>query len=1150
MAHFKKFTILATILCGTALLATAQTTVPGAFKSSWIGNTFHSAGKDQWPTPGDPGDDWVQNYIDCMTVTDNGTCYTTSNWDEGGRRNGIYKDGDVIGNGGSVGNCGSAGGYTINGTKITGNGKTISDAGTPKAIAMGKGPLAGKLIVADIGTRNQILIYDVSGTGTPAIVETIGATGGIASKFVIDYDLPACTNSASFPAGTYGPGVYHPLKLWGMTGVGCDIQGRVFVSTSEMGSGIRCFKKVNDKWILDWKVENYFFVDNVFYDAESDAVDIYGVQEHFKMNFNAAAAGQEWSIYGYSLDRNGYPEDPRGIEAVHDGGEHALKGVIMREINGTRYLWTSGMTCQPPSIFKYKPGTEIAVPCGMFMKRDHRIYDLPITFWWPPQRPSTDKGFTMFWEDLNNNGKYEANEYTDQSHDFGGGDFMIDKQGNIWQGQNPITVWKATIKPNGNISYSSNNLTTYTITGIPNIGKIVYQEDKDRLVLETAACRDIDGGKVYVVNNWSKGNRQATFVSDLKTPNIRPADSDISSWTACGDYGFEVGWSTRAKVWVTDLRTGALVGTMEPGLDCGGIKHSGWVDIAAGIQAYQRSNGEYLVFVENDGIGSVIMYRWSPVACTVPVTGVSVSPSTVVINGIGTSQLTAERTPADACNKTIIWTSSNTSIATVSSKGIVSSVAPGTAIITATTQDGNFVATSEVTVNNASVTGVSVNPSSVTLGIGDAKQLTPLIEPANAFNTSVSWSSDNETVAKVSTDGLVTALALGSAKITVTTADGSHTAICDVTVSTIAVTGVSISTTTPSVSISGTRQLTAVIDPANASNKTVTWSSSDESVATVNSSGLVTGKAQGSATITVKTADGSFTAELVMQVIDHGDVVESFEYPVGDLAGKGSTTNGWGAAWVKNSGLMEIVDGNLGTDIGSKSLQTKAGTESANYTRELMTKWVDDGNDVWISFYIKRQNTTQLTWGGISLFNEGSELLFMGCPYGKSFVGFDNNPTNVPNTDVNHILVKLEMNNTADKDKAFMWVNYKSSTPPATSTALINTTWGGSGFTTIRIANSPDYSISYDRLRISNTFDITTGIEEETTDVLGIYPNPVTRFLNLSSDADNFTVYSIDGRIVAAGSGNKIDMQGLQPGVYFVKASLNGKEITRKVVKE
>ena len=157
----------------------------GAFTSTWLGNTYggrSDAGGDMWFTPSDPLDDWVQNYIDCMTVTADGTCYTTSGWDEGGRTKGIYKDGDVLGNGAGVGNCGSAGGFTIIGTTISGNGKTITNAGKPTAIAMGDGSLAGKLLVADNGTRKQILVYDVSGTGTPTVVETIGANGGIASN--------------------------------------------------------------------------------------------------------------------------------------------------------------------------------------------------------------------------------------------------------------------------------------------------------------------------------------------------------------------------------------------------------------------------------------------------------------------------------------------------------------------------------------------------------------------------------------------------------------------------------------------------------------------------------------------------------------------------------------------------------------------------------------------------------------------------------------------------------------------------------------------------------------------------------------------------------------------------------------------------------
>ena len=976
-----KKTILLACLTLVALSMFSQTTVPGTFSSSWIGNTFHGAGKDQWMTATDVNDDWVQNYIDCMTVTDDGTCYTTSTWDEGGRKQGIYKNGDVLGNGGSVGNCGSAGGYSISGTNIIGNGKTISDAGIPKAIAMGKGDLAGKLLVADIGSRMQILVYDVSGTGTPVIVETIGATGGIASDFTIAYELPPAINSpASYPAGTYSPGVYHPLKLWGMTGVGCDAQGRVFVSTSEMGSGIRCFKKVDNNWILDWKVESYFFVDNVFYDEASDAVDIYGVQEHIKMNFNTTTAGQEWSIYGYSLDKNNYPEDPRGIEDIKAGHEHGLTGAIMREINGTRYIWTSGMTCQAPNIFKYKAGTEIAVPCGMFMDRNHRIYDLPITFWWPPHRPSTDKANTIYWEDFNDNGKYEANEYTDQTHNFGGGDFMVDKNGNIWQGQNPITVWNATIKSNGNISYSSNNTTTYTITGIPSIGKIVYQEDKDRLVLETASCRDLDGGKVYVVKNWSKGNRAATFVSNLKIPDIRPGDSDISSWTAAGDYGFEVGWSTRAKVWVTDLRSGELVGTMEPSLASGGLTHTGWVDIAGGIQAFKRSNGEYLIFIEEDGVGAVTLYRWIPVACN-DVSNVSVDPSTITIEGSGTTQLTANVAPTDACNKTVNWTSSNTTCATVNPKGLVTSLAPGTATITATTEDGSKTSTCEVTVSKVDVSGVEINPLSGTIGIGDILKLNAVVSPSNTSNPKVTWSTSNASIATVSENGEVKSVALGDVVITATTVDRSFTSNCAVKVEDIPI---------------AIHTIKLVV------NKDWCYVRSFEYY-----------------------SDTSWTK------IDQNDLSISY--------------SGFGAH-----------------EAGFHESQTPGAYAEFSFS------------GTGIRLYGDKQ-----PWGGTG-------KIYIDNVY-KQDVSFKAEQTaeNVVNYELNNI------------------------------------------FTVTSIAVSP--------ISASNIL---------------LYPNPVKDVLHISVNADKIIVYSIDGKPVMETKGNNVNMENLEPGMYFLKVSLKGDIETIKVVKK
>jgi gliding motility-associated-like protein len=140
------------------------------------------------------------------------------------------------------------------------------------------------------------------------------------------------------------------------------------------------------------------------------------------------------------------------------------------------------------------------------------------------------------------------------------------------------------------------------------------------------------------------------------------------------------------------------------------------------------------------------------------------------------------------------------------------------------------------------------------------------VAPSNATNKTVSWSSSNTAIATVSTGGLVTAVAAGTATITVTTQDGSKTATCAVTVTTVAVTGVTLSPTSTSLSVGATQQLTATIAPTNATNKSVTWSSSNTAIATVSTAGLVTAVAAGTATITVKTTDGSKTATCAVTV--------------------------------------------------------------------------------------------------------------------------------------------------------------------------------------------------------------------------------------------------------------------------------------------
>ncbi len=255
-------------------------------------------------------------------------------------------------------------------------------------------------------------------------------------------------------------------------------------------------------------------------------------------------------------------------------------------------------------------------------------------------------------------------------------------------------------------------------------------------------------------------------------------------------------------------------------------------------------------------------------SCTVTVrtapTGVSLSASTLNLNAGAGAQLTATVSPGTASNKSVTWSSSNTAVATVNGSGYVTAVGNGTATITVKTAESGKTASCTVTVRTAP-TGVSLNASTLNLNAGAGAQLTATVSPGTASNKSVTWSSSNTAVATVNGSGYVTAVGNGTATITVKTAESGKTASCTVTVRT-APTGVSLNASTLNLNAGAGAQLTATVSPGTASNKSVTWSSSNTAVATVNGSGYVTAVGNGTATITVKTAEGGKIASCTVNV--------------------------------------------------------------------------------------------------------------------------------------------------------------------------------------------------------------------------------------------------------------------------------------------
>ena len=266
---------------------------------------------------------------------------------------------------------------------------------------------------------------------------------------------------------------------------------------------------------------------------------------------------------------------------------------------------------------------------------------------------------------------------------------------------------------------------------------------------------------------------------------------------------------------------------------------------------------------------------------TVKVTGITLNKTTASVVKGKTVALTATVTPDTATDKTIKWTTSNKNVATVSTDGVVTAVAAGTAIITATAADGSGVkATCKITVTNPviKVTKVTLNKTTASVVKGKTLTLTATVTPTNATNKNVTWKSSNTKIATVDGNGKVTAVAAGTATIICTAkADKSKSATCKITVTNpaVKVTKLSMNKTSVDLLKGKTVQLKVTVTPSNATNKAVTWTSSNKKIATVTSNGLVKAVGTGTVTITAKAKDGS-GKKVTCKINVYADSVESY----------------------------------------------------------------------------------------------------------------------------------------------------------------------------------------------------------------------------------------------------------------------------------
>lgn len=218
--------------------------------------------------------------------------------------------------------------------------------------------------------------------------------------------------------------------------------------------------------------------------------------------------------------------------------------------------------------------------------------------------------------------------------------------------------------------------------------------------------------------------------------------------------------------------------------------------------------------------------------------------------------LKATFTPANATNKKVTWSSSNTKIASVTSKGVVSGLRGGVAVITAVSQDGGHVATCIVTVKQA-VTSITLNKSSYTLGIGKSIKLKATVKSTYSSTQKLKWTSTNVKIATVNSKGVVTGKKKGTVTIKCSATDSSgEYATCKIRVVRQA-TRITLNKTTIKMLVGATTKIKATVSPSNASYKTVKWSTSDSKVASIDSNGNITALSVGNCKIYAKAKDNS-----------------------------------------------------------------------------------------------------------------------------------------------------------------------------------------------------------------------------------------------------------------------------------------------------
>jgi hypothetical protein len=394
--------------------------------------------------------------------------------------------------------------------------------------------------------------------------------------------------------------------------VGMDGEGNLYVNSRASGTDLR---KFSPSGALMWRVLGTIFLDTGAADPRSDGRDVYSVRDHFTLDYSKSN-GREWALASHSIDRFESPNDPRLSEAWLKG---ALAVHSVQWIAGRKFLFITNQAGSTLQIYKFEG--EVARPSVIFGAN-------PLQGWVPTQ-PARGR---YIWRDKNGDGEFQADEFDGdgQSDEYAVG-WDVDSQGNIWHSRefwpevvgDPVGAIRRFpfqgLDAHGNPIYSYATVVSFPAPSpFKVVTRVKYVQEGDVLYLSGYTDQKPGGDdplrlrvgtEMARYDNWSKGNRTARWRTAL--PYEPSNHKVINAIDVVGERvfaGFLAGGANdQETIRVYDTETGLPVGSLRPGPEIGGMAN--WIDMAYGIRAFRRSNGEYVVLVEDVYYGKTIIYR-------------------------------------------------------------------------------------------------------------------------------------------------------------------------------------------------------------------------------------------------------------------------------------------------------------------------------------------------------------------------------------------------------------------------------------------------------------------------------------------------------------------------------------------------------------